>query len=306
MDENTLIETRIIGPEEAKRYLETAEYPKQRRLKKFHVDEYAHYMREGVWKPNTVIKFNVVDDVLFLIDGQHRLAAIVETGLPQQFILVTEYVDSLDTLAHNYVWTDVGLARNNVDVTRALGLDEKFGTAAHRISKVRTAARIIRNGHRSVSHCTREDVLDRRSFEMDIEEWGLTACRYYALFDSKHIRNGMSKYMQMPTVMSVALPTMRYAPASVEAPAFWQSVFKNDGLRATSPEHALASLLQRTSPNVEGIDEFIRKVAGCWNAYFRHEPGHVKVYARNKMLPILIEGTPYTGKVPKIEPKETK
>lgn len=66
-----------VTPEMAKKWLETLD-PEQRRLRPLVVDQYARDMISGAWKlTHQPIAFNVLGQ---LIDGQHRLNAIVESG----------------------------------------------------------------------------------------------------------------------------------------------------------------------------------------------------------------------------------
>ena len=74
-----------IGPITAQEYLD--QMPKNRRLSQAGVDRWAKAMKEDDWIPeaNGPIRFDTDGN---LIDGQHRLRALIATGLALSFIVV--------------------------------------------------------------------------------------------------------------------------------------------------------------------------------------------------------------------------
>jgi hypothetical protein len=102
----------LIGVESAKRYLETykVEY---RKLRASHVERLAHDMRGGNWNfDGAPIKF---DQVEALLDGQHRLNAVVQSGKEQVFLVV----EGLPPIA--YDTTDTGAMRKVADSLGRMG-----------------------------------------------------------------------------------------------------------------------------------------------------------------------------------------
>lgn len=75
-------ETKTIGPKEAKEMLERI-HPKQRSVVKASVKRYTEAMKAGKWSlsPSGI----VFDSQGFMVDGQHRLLAVVESGTTQEF-----------------------------------------------------------------------------------------------------------------------------------------------------------------------------------------------------------------------------
>lgn len=93
------IETRMIGPEEARAIL--TRNTRNRTLWKNTVAAYAADMSAGAWRPNgDTIKLAGPDDDV-LNDGQHRLHAIIVSGTTQQMIVVSglepETQETIDT-----------------------------------------------------------------------------------------------------------------------------------------------------------------------------------------------------------------
>ena len=81
------MEVRIekIGPERAKILLSTT---RNRRLNPPHSAKFARDMEAGNWRPNSTIQIAKTADGECLIDGQHRLQAVIITGRPQEFIVI--------------------------------------------------------------------------------------------------------------------------------------------------------------------------------------------------------------------------
>lgn len=103
-----------ITPETATALLETN--VKNRHLSPFWVDRFAQDMTEGRWLANG--QGVVVSDKGKLLDGQHRMAAIVKSGKAQDFV-VTRDVDEAA-----FTSMDSGRARSVRDVLSAEGMGE--------------------------------------------------------------------------------------------------------------------------------------------------------------------------------------
>lgn len=78
-----------------------------REPKKSQLDLYTSYMRRGAWSDdNCAITFDVDGN---LIDGQHRLRAVVRSGIPQEFIVGTNWPTT------SMIAFDMGKGRNFAD-----------------------------------------------------------------------------------------------------------------------------------------------------------------------------------------------
>lgn len=107
------ITTEVIGPEEAADILATRN-KRNRKLSPKTVNEYARQMTAGEFP-------FIADPVRFdrdgnLIDGQHRLAAVVGSGQPQTFVIVR----NLDPDTQKYM--DAGRKRTATDQLRIEGM----------------------------------------------------------------------------------------------------------------------------------------------------------------------------------------
>lgn len=78
--DNQRMERILVTPEQAAIWL-AGLHEKQRRFRRQFADGYAEDMREGNWNPNSPAPI-VISETGKLLDGQHRLSAIVSTGIP--------------------------------------------------------------------------------------------------------------------------------------------------------------------------------------------------------------------------------
>lgn len=93
-----IIQKQVITPEMAEEMLSDSRF-KNRKIRQATVDIYADDMSNGRWKENgETIKITSDDR---LIDGQHRLHAIIRSGKPQELLIVRgispDVVDTIDT-----------------------------------------------------------------------------------------------------------------------------------------------------------------------------------------------------------------
>ena len=78
----------LVTPEQAQEWLEH-NYERQRGIRKTVVRQYARDMESGNWNEDVEQPIVITKDGT-LIDGQHRLAALVETGRPLWMFVVTD------------------------------------------------------------------------------------------------------------------------------------------------------------------------------------------------------------------------
>jgi hypothetical protein len=105
----TTMSVETINPTTAQRYLNTA--ATNRRSRQGKIDQYARDMTAGRWH-SSVLRFNEAGE---LVDGQHRLWAVVASGTEQSFYVERGLTpDAVRTL-------DQGLPRTAGDVLAILG-----------------------------------------------------------------------------------------------------------------------------------------------------------------------------------------
>ena len=150
----------IITPELAKKFL-GKNSNNYRKLSEKVVRSYQIDMETGNWKFNgDSIKFNKSGQ---LVDGQHRLTAILRSGVSIPMVVITEISDDVNTY-------DVGKGRTVSDVAKADGLC----AGASNPTTVGAVALLLRGAFGSAS-CPKQKVISIISAEEDV--W---ANAYYA------------------------------------------------------------------------------------------------------------------------------
>lgn len=113
-------EWRKFGPDEATELL--ANRDSNRRLRPYVVEAYAGDMTQGLWRETgEAIKISRTGK---LLDGQHRLAAIVESGITLELMVVTGLDDA------SQVMMDQGSARSVVDALGMHGIQNAAWTGS--------------------------------------------------------------------------------------------------------------------------------------------------------------------------------
>lgn len=100
-----------VNPEQAKKYLETQKInrvPTNNRVK-----DYAMRMARGEWKISQPLQFTDEGD---LFDGQHRLLAVIESGISCDFIVIR----GLPSETRQYV--DIGQTRSTGQIAQLMNL----------------------------------------------------------------------------------------------------------------------------------------------------------------------------------------
>lgn len=109
-----------ITPQEAERLLQVN--TGNRKVRKNRVALYAKQIANGQWQATgEAIKFSKTGR---LIDGQHRLHAVVLAGVPTQFLVVRDLEDAV------FKVLDSGLTRGPSDVLRAIGVSSATDAGA--------------------------------------------------------------------------------------------------------------------------------------------------------------------------------
>lgn len=136
-------DVQLITPAIAAKMIADYEYKGQRNFRPFLVTRLARQMVLARWKFSP-IKLAHMDDKTFLVDGQHRLRAIVASGTSQMFCVMHSNCKNNFEVAEEYnsCGTVVG-ARTNTDSLRASGIADRLNIGSNAFSKLTAAVNII-------------------------------------------------------------------------------------------------------------------------------------------------------------------
>lgn len=116
-----------VTPEMADNWLAT-NVDKQRKLNKSTVRQYVSQMKKGIWSADTgeAIKFSKQG----LIDGQHRLHAVIEYGSPVILMIMRNINDEL------IAKMDVGKKRSLADIFKVRGMEPPKGITESMLASI--------------------------------------------------------------------------------------------------------------------------------------------------------------------------
>lgn len=218
--------------------------PKNRDIDGAHVTYLAKQMTDGEWQDNG--QTIVISDTDSLVDGQHRLMAIIESGITLMLLVVRgvedEVIHSIDT----------GKARGLSDVFRLEGHASTNQKAAFTKSLHQWKTKTYHYQHGGSSHKKAANLsLDGyynlyKKHEKKVEDILLRSNSNKSLFFIS--RNDLS--------MAVFLLERVYKEKKVQE---FLSFIENGGDYAKSPSHFLINFIQRRKRSNKGLDLRYRK-----------------------------------------------
>jgi hypothetical protein len=255
----TLLET--ITPQTAAMYLQ--KNAAGRSLKPAAVKMYAELISQGKWKPNgESIKFALSGD---LIDGQHRLAACVKSGLPFTTYVIRGLSPSVfDTL-------DTGKVRSTIDMLEIMKVENA--------SYVGKALRLLFYWERGDwnHNAPKSDVIATFRKHPCITQSAKTIQQ----FTRKHGRVfGASAAVMGHYLFSKVDP--------VKADAFFQSLYDGIGLDQDSPIYGLRERVFRmktASTSIREVPQVVLMIK-AWNYYYTGTKGQLR-YSKNDEFPLI-------------------
>lgn len=256
-----------ITPELALRIILECGYERQRGVRPMHVSALAVQMRRKEWTPGTQIHFaKMTDGWLRLIDGQHRLHAVVEANTTVIFqVLVTDATNETE-VARLYRRHDrLSIHRTIDDVLKAEGIPGAHEITVASARGVFNAVLVIGSGFAFSSRSARVDPYLFRSDEARLrlcEPWWPVAVQHAdAISKAPH---PIKKFLTAQGPLAVALVTLRDQEA--KADAFWRGLANNDGLKRDDPRSAYLRYLAIGKARAGFWSAKAASVA--WNAFY--------------------------------------
>jgi len=241
-----VVSTEVVTPEMARRWLDPEINKTYRRLKPVVVRKYIADMSDAHWIFNgDSLKFDTNGK---LLDGQHRLHAVIAMGRPVDFLIVRNLHPDA------YLTIDIGARRTVGDMMQRSG--SKQSTAAGAAAKVlywfETGQALDFNAIYSTAQ-----LIDTYKEHPALEE-------FVAHYVNSPIRRKLLAGFAWPVVAYVA--SRRYP---VEWDAFQQAVAEGSDLSKGDPRHALREWLLNRASRKRQVrnDERFNIFAKAWNAH---------------------------------------
>lgn len=275
-----------ITPERAATMLTTLSFERQRAISPKHVEYLLATMRTGELTDMVIQEAEFPNGRKVLVDGYHRLTALVQYGRPLLAVIVTHSVNSEHELAERYAKIDRSFVRKPKDMLRAFGIEDRSEMSVKMLSTVSAGVAIVANDFPRHSGSIGARSLIQRTNNVDA--WLPEGRLYAACLNGA--TNEVSLLLSRAPVTAVALATLRYQPSLAEP--FWSRIAADDGLLKDSPEGRLLTWLRANRVTQHGQFFYCRHVAGAWNAYFEGRTLKLLKIA-DPSAPVSIAGTPY-------------
>ena len=267
------VEVVKVTPTAAKGYLDGT-FDRNRPIVKDAVIHYRHQMDKGAFLNATPIILALIETTnrIVLVDGQHRLSAVVQWKKPMNFTLMTYYLQDEDQLAALYATIDVGRGRNLSDNVRAQGFQQESGLnqieSTRFVSSIHWAEtkRPAFQGKTSAAGSYADQIAKGR-------EWLLVGQEYFRI--TRAAKGTMKVISRRKTLVACGLITLKAQPN--KAAEFWHGVYTLDNIPADDPRNKLHHKLMElgSQGGNRGVSKhqvmtsvgLAKIVCTCWNAF---------------------------------------
>jgi hypothetical protein len=282
----------LVHPEQAAHWLVHNNFSRQRPLRPWHVKYLAQTMRAGRFLAGTQIHFAVHAGHEELVNGQHTLAAIVQSGCPQWLHVQRTHVPTAEEIAVLYGRHDRGLSRSLGDSYHAHGFAELSGLNKAQSNHLGSAMPLTMSGFSYAGGWYHDLGVFFRDQDLRwamMVSWMEEAQAFFE--DIAGTANFLFKALTRQAVLSVALVTYRHT--GKDARDFWREVAKDNGLQSDHPAKTLIRFLLNTPANKYAAHLYAKYVASTWNAAYAGRT-LARVHVHDFARPISLEGTPHT------------
>lgn len=215
-----------ISPQDAEQLLKSN--VNNRKVRKTRVALYAKQIENGQWQSTgEAIKISKTGR---LLDGQHRLHAVVQAGKPVQFLVIRDLEDDV------FKVLDSGLTRGASDVVRALGVVSATDVGAVVRAYLVVSANLNPANTNAMSLITRTDIADYVSDHQQLVSETVCVAR-----NTKNAVGGST------TGWGVLRLVIADEFSLTEADEFIDSVVSGAGFTAGDPRLALRNWLSRNT-----------------------------------------------------------
>ncbi len=278
----TVAFAQVITPAEAAHMIATMKYENQRPLRNSKVQDYADEMDKGTFRELTQLFVADYHGKYVVLDGQHRLHAVVCADKPYLFDVVQKEVDSEEEMAHIYSTTDQGLRRSAGDIYGAYALAQEFGIGKTILAAFGAGVKFMINGCNQTSTSIRSDVVipRMRLYAPYLQE-------YQAILIESSPAQGLYAQCKRSSTIAAALLSLRFgAPKAAERGLssivrdFWIGTLRDDGLHQGDPRKAANQhlMMSRTTTSratrqnlIVSQSYSVRYLGSCINSYIKGE-----------------------------------
>lgn len=278
----------IVDAPLAKRILAEAAYQRQRRIYPHHVRFLSGEMERGSFGQGSQLAFCLFNGRLVLVNGYHRMTAIVASGFSQEFQVRVQPVASQEEVDRDYHQHDFGTRKRSVaEVLGAMDFAKKHGLSRTMARVLYEAALLLENNFARVSY--QQNPLYRSvDYRVELAQKWVKPASDFEVSLARANPDIKSKLLHCgPAAVGIATFTYQQSKAT----DFWMGLAERDGLRRNDPRQSLSDDLLRRNMSQDSHDQGEKSCAVAWNAFYEGRKLQViKVYADR---PLKILGTPW-------------
>jgi len=279
---NITNQTLRVTKEIAAEWRLTKHFPYQRNISDYNVKRLGAEMENSRFTPGTQVYIAVLPDGQeYILNSNHTLEAIIETGIPQVMTITRNHIADMEEAGLIYAVFDDQMRRKLKDALRATGEDVD---EAH-LTYTGPAISVI------INHFLQLDTwkpVPKPAIMSLLPAYKEAVEAYFEV--TANCPRDTRQFTRRASIMALGLETMKHQPA--RASEFWHNFSHDDGLVAGMPEHSLLRYL-RNNPQTTGParSTTVRASALAWNAaYKRSGLQQVKPEAFKNFI---ILGTPW-------------
>lgn len=261
-----------------------------------HIQEFVETINQENWQNGAFVEVAILPDgTHYLIDGFHKLRAIVITGKAQKFLFSTRYVQSQKDAEILYAQKDMILRpRSKATQTAALNLQAVLRVEKHIADALYS---VLPSLHVGLAHANKISSEVRGQFKQPVfiiraaETWSHEIKVYETLLGPGS-STGFKKKMISGWFLPVALTIIRYQEE--KAKLFFGKMAEDSGLIKDTPEKTLVDFLKTGKLEGGHHDNYVIPIV-AWNSFFLEDtitPAQLRRRAREDWH---IAGTPLKG-----------
>ncbi len=277
-----------LSPGTAQRILDEANFPGQRKISNKNLLDHMHTINSGAWDGRYPISFAEFEDgSLWLIDGQHRVTAIVmhAVALPVKAQLFS--VSNEEDARILYAGFDKkNSIRTESETLHALEIHTKLGVKQVTANALFKAIAVINNDMEPFYRDSKSAVISTGERMNSMHGWAAEAKEFERI--TNLAAKPIVRKFRGAGCMAVMLYTLRHKPSL--AKEFWEGVALNDGLRRNDPRSALIADFFTRTLSAGSLRQTVQSPVVAWNAFC--EKRDLKVIKCVPDAQIVIWGTP--------------
>jgi hypothetical protein len=286
----------LVSPGQARDIMAHEVYARQRPLRPYQVAYLQTLMEHGHFRQGTTITFAVREKRRYVINGQHTLVALGQTGGAPVWLQMEEYrVESEEEVGALYATYDRNLARSWADLYAADVRLQQYDLGRVSLRTLGGAVPILASGfHEARTRFTPQPWVQwMKDPYIRFALMGAWKDEMLTFLNGLRGPGGVRKLLLRASVLAVALVTVRWQGGLAQQ--FWPSVARDSGLSEGQPAHTLLRWLRETPTRRLDAGGYQRLVASAWNAYVDGRELY-RLQGRGGEQPLLLAGTPHDGR----------